>query len=33
VVKNNLDRAKANLITTRYEYLLRVKVLDFYRGK
>jgi outer membrane protein len=33
VVKNNLDRAKANLITARYEYLLRVKVLDFYRGK
>ena len=33
IVKNNLDRAKANLINARYDYLLRIKVLDFYRGK
>ncbi|MBL7813796.1 MAG: TolC family protein [Saprospiraceae bacterium] len=33
MVKNNLDRANANLINTQYDYLLRVKVLDFYRGR
>jgi outer membrane protein len=33
LVKNNLDRAKANLVNARYEYLLRVKVLDFYRAR
>jgi outer membrane protein len=33
IVKNNLDRARANWVNARYEYLLRVKVLDFYRGK
>jgi outer membrane protein len=33
IVKNNLDRAKANLVNTYYDYLLRIKVLDFYRGK
>ena len=33
IVKNNLDRANANLINARYDYLLRLKVLDFYRGK
>jgi outer membrane protein len=33
IVKNNLDRAKANLVNAQYDYLLRVKVLDFYRGK
>lgn len=31
IVKNNLDRAQANLVNTYYDYLLRVKVLDFYR--
>ncbi|WP_400077350.1 TolC family protein [Winogradskyella sp. R77965] len=30
--KNNLDNAKVNLTNARYEYLLRVKVLDYYRG-
>ncbi|WP_298345007.1 TolC family protein [uncultured Algibacter sp.] len=30
--KNNLDNAKINLENAKYEYLLRVKVLDFYRG-
>ncbi|MAB48963.1 MAG: transporter [Flavobacteriaceae bacterium] len=30
--KNNLDNAKVNLANTKYEYLLRVKVLDYYRG-
>jgi outer membrane protein len=33
IAKNNLDRANANIITTRYEYLLRMKVLDFYMGR
>jgi outer membrane protein len=33
IAKNNLDRTNANLITTRYEYLLRTKVLDFYMGR
>ncbi|WP_299767245.1 TolC family protein [uncultured Dokdonia sp.] len=30
--KNNLENAKANLINAQYEYLLRVKILEYYRG-
>ncbi|UOB16066.1 TolC family protein [Abyssalbus ytuae] len=30
--KNNLDTARLNLSNARYEYLLRVKILDYYRG-
>jgi len=30
--KNNLDNAKTNLANAKYEYLLRVKVLEYYRG-
>lgn len=33
IVKNNLDRTNINLTIARYEYLLRIKVLDFYQGK
>ncbi len=33
IVKNNLDRATINLTIARYEYLLRIQVLDFYQGK
>jgi outer membrane protein len=33
VVKGNLDRAKTNLISTRYDYLIRTKVLDYYQGR
>lgn len=33
IAKNNLDKARATLVTTRYEYLLRTKVLDFYTGR
>ena len=33
ISKNNLDRANANIITTRYEFLLRKKVIDFYMGR
>lgn len=30
--KNNLDSARINLSNAKYEYLLRVKILDSYRG-
>ncbi len=30
--KNNMDNARINLSRTKYEYLLRVKVLEYYRG-
>ncbi len=30
--KNNLDSSRINLNNAKYEYLLRVKILDFYRG-
>jgi outer membrane protein len=33
VVKGNLDRARTNLINSRYDYLIRTKVLDYYQGK
>ena len=33
IAKNNLERTNATIITTRYEYLLRMKVLDFYMGR
>ncbi|HJS53185.1 MAG TPA: TolC family protein [Chitinophagaceae bacterium] len=32
-VKNNYDRANINLITTKYDYILRTKILDFYKGE
>ncbi|MFT5751041.1 MAG: outer membrane protein [Flavobacteriales bacterium] len=32
VSKNNLDNARINLSNVRYEYALRVKVLEYYRG-
>ena len=31
IAKNNLDRAKTNLIVARYDYLLRTKILDYYQ--
>ncbi|MBC7947101.1 MAG: TolC family protein [Chitinophagaceae bacterium] len=31
--KNNLDRASINLIIARYDYVLRMKILDYYQGK
>lgn len=31
--KNNLDRALINLITAKYDYVLRTKILDYYQGK
>lgn len=33
IAKNNVDRANANLVAAKYDYLLRTKVLDFYQGK
>lgn len=32
-VKNNLDRANINLIIAKYDYVLRIKILDYYQGK
>jgi outer membrane protein len=33
VAKNNLDRANANLIIAKYDFVLREKILDYYGGK
>ncbi len=33
IAKNNLDRAKTNLIVARYDYLLRTKILDYYQQR
>lgn len=32
IAKNNLDRARINLINAQYDYVLRTKVLDYYKG-
>jgi outer membrane protein len=31
--KNNLDQAEVDLIIAKYDYLFKLKVLDFYQGK
>ncbi|ULQ54386.1 TolC family protein [Flavihumibacter fluvii] len=33
VAKNNVDRASTSLITSKYEYVFRTKILDYYQGK
>lgn len=33
IAKNNVDRANTNLIIAKYDYLVRTKVLDYYKGK
>ena len=33
LVKNSYDRSKVNSITAMYEYILRIKILDFYQAK
>lgn len=33
IAKNNLDRARTNLIVGRYDYLLRTKILDYYQNR
>ncbi|MBA2250796.1 MAG: TolC family protein [Chitinophagaceae bacterium] len=32
IAKNNADRARINLIVARYDYLFRVKILNYYEG-
>lgn len=32
LVKNKADNAKINLIAAKYDYILRTKILDFYKG-
>ena len=31
--KNNLDQAEVNLIVAKYDYLFKLKVVDFYEGR
>jgi outer membrane protein len=33
IAKNNVDRANANFIAAKYDYILRTKILDYYQGK
>jgi outer membrane protein len=33
LTKNNLDQANSALISARYDYLIRAKILDYYQGK
>ncbi len=33
VAKNNVDMAQINLISAKYDYVLRTKILDYYQGK
>lgn len=33
IAKANLDRARANLVQTKYDYIFRTKILDFYRAR
>lgn len=33
IVKNNLDRSRVNLVIAQYEYILRTRVLDYYRTR
>ena len=33
IAKNKLDAANINLISARYDYVLRMKILDYYQGK
>ncbi len=32
IAKNNVDRAKANFISAKYDLVFRTKILDYYRG-
>jgi outer membrane protein len=32
IARNNLDRANINLLSAKYDYILRVRILDFYRS-
>lgn len=33
LAKTNLDRAKSNLIVAKYDYIFKIKILDFYQNK
>lgn len=33
IAKNNLDRSNINVINSRYDYIFRIKILDYYQGK
>ena len=33
IAKTNLDRARASLVQTKYDYVFRTKILDFYQNK
>lgn len=33
IAKNNLDKTKTNLIISKYDFVLRAKILDYYQGK
>ena len=33
IAKNNLDKTNINLIISKYDFLLRAKILDYYQGK
>lgn len=33
ITKNLLDQANINLISARYDYFIRIKILDYYQGK
>lgn len=33
IAKNNLDRTNTNLIISKYDFVLRAKILDYYQGK
>jgi outer membrane protein len=33
IAKANLDRANGNLVQSKYDYVFRTKILDFYMNK
>jgi outer membrane protein len=33
IAKTNLDRARASLVQSKYDYVFRTKILDFYQNK
>jgi outer membrane protein len=33
IAKNNVDRSRINLITAKYDYIFRTKILDYYQNK
>jgi outer membrane protein len=33
IAKNNVDRSNINLITAKYDYIFRTKILDYYQNK